>query len=83
MKIKYFVIGLISGMVGVPLLQDISSLFSALIQALISIPSKITVKANTEIVKMQGDYDQNNEVGNVIGFEIPSQSEDFYDDESY
>ena len=83
MKINYFVIGLISGMVGVPLLQDISSLFSALIQALISIPSKITVKANTEIVKMQGDCDQNNEISNVIGFEIPSQSEDFYDDESY
>lgn len=83
MKIKYFVIGLISGMVGVPLLQDISSLFSALIQALISIPSKITVKATTEIVKMQGDCDQNNEISNVIGFEIPSQSEDFYDDESY
>ena len=74
---KYYIFGLLSGLLFIPVLEDFINVIAAWIQVLIVTPSKIVTKANSEISEMQGSQEEST---NVIGFSIPS-TEEYYEDE--
>ena len=76
-NIKYYIFGLLSGLLFIPILEDFINVIAAWIQVLIVTPSKIVTKANSEISEMQGSQEEST---NVIGFSIPS-TEEYYEDE--
>ena len=73
----YYIFGLLSGLLFIPILEDFINVIAAWIQVLIVTPSKIVTKANSEISEMQGSQEEST---NVIGFSIPS-TEEYYEDE--
>ena len=78
-NIKYYIFGLLSGLLFIPILEDFINVIAAWIQVLIVTPSKIVTKANSEISEMQGSQEEST---NVIGFSIPSTEEYYeYEDE--
>ena len=76
-NIKYYIFGLLSGLLFIPILEDFINVIAAWIQVMIVTPSKIVTKANSEISEMQGSQEEST---NVIGFSIPS-TEEYYEDE--
>ena len=74
---KYYIFGLLSGLLFIPIIEDFINVIAAWIQVLIVTPSKIVTKANSEISEMQGSQEEST---NVIGFSIPS-TEEYYEDE--
>ena len=76
-NIKYYIFGLLSGLLFIPILEDFINVIAAWIQVLIVTPSKIVTKANSEISEMHGSQEEST---NVIGFSIPS-TEEYYEDE--
>ena len=76
-NIKYYIFGLLSGLLFIPILEDFINVIAAWIQVLIVTPSKIVTKANSEISEMQRSQEEST---NVIGFSIPS-TEEYYEDE--
>ena len=76
-NIKYYIFGLLSGLLFIPILEDFINVIAAWIQVMIVTPSKIVTNANSEISEMQGSQEEST---NVIGFSIPS-TEEYYEDE--
>ena len=74
---KYYIFGLLSGLLFIPIKEDFINVIAAWIQVMIVKPSKIVTKANSEISEMQGSQEEST---NVIGFSIPS-TEEYYEDE--
>lgn len=74
---KYYIFGLLSGLLFIPIIEDFINVIAAWIQVLIVTPSKIVTKANSEISEMQGCQEEST---NVIGFSIPI-TEEYYEDE--
>lgn len=76
---KYYIFGLLSGLLFIPIIEDFINVIAAWIQVMIVTPSKIVTKANNEISEMQGGQEEST---NAIGFSIPSAEEYYeYDDE--
>ena len=74
---KYYIFGLLSGLLFIPIIEDFINVIAAWIQVMIVTPSKIVTKANSEITEMQGCQEEST---NAIGFSIPS-TEEYYEDE--
>ena len=74
---KYYIFGLLSGMLFIPIIEDFINVIAAWIQVMIVTPSKIVTKVNSEISEMQGCQEEST---NAIGFSIPS-TEEYYEDE--
>lgn len=74
---KYFIIGLLSGFIVIPIIEELMNVVNAWIQALLIKPNKIVIKGNKELAEMQGDEQEVQT--HCIGFQV--DSEDYYDDE--
>ena len=76
---KYFIIGLITGFVGLPVIEELMNVINAWIQALLIKPNKIVIKGNKELSELQGDEEEI--LTHCIGFQVPS--DDYYEDDDY
>ena len=74
---KYYIFGLLSGLLFIPIIEEFISVVSAWIQVLLLKPNKIVIKGNKELSELQGDEEPIET--HCIGFQIPS--EDDYEDE--
>lgn len=81
-KLKYYLFGLITGFIAIPLIEELMNVVNTWIQVLIIKPSKIVFKGNKELAEMQED-----EIPQAdpfcIGFQAPDNYEycDEEDDE--
>lgn len=75
--IKYFIIGLLSGFIAIPIIEELMNVVNAWIQALLIKPNKIVIKGNKELAEIQGDEEEVQT--HCIGFQV--DSEDYYDDD--
>ena len=73
---KYFIIGLLTGFVAIPLIEELMTVVNTWIQALLIKPNKIVIKGNKELTELQGDEEEIQT--HCIGFQVPS--DDYYDD---
>ena len=78
---KYFIVGLITGFIGIPIIEELMSVVNAWIQALLIKPNKIVIKGNNELAELQGDEEEYTET-HCIGFQVPSE-DDYYEDDDY
>lgn len=76
---KYFIIGLLSGFIAIPIIEELMNVVNAWIQALLIKPNKIVIKGNKELAEMQGDEEYAET--HCIGFQVPS--DDYYEDDDY
>ena len=76
---KYFVLGLITGFVAIPLIEELMTVVNTWIQALLIKPNKIVIKGNKELAEMQGDEGEIQT--HCIGFQVPSSND--YEDDDY
>ncbi len=76
---KYFIIGLITGFVGLPVIEELMNVINAWIQALLIKPNKIVIKGNKELSELQGDEEEIQT--HCFGFHVPS--DDYYEDDDY
>lgn len=74
---KYFIIGLLSGFIAIPIIEELMNVVNAWTQALLIKPNKIVIKGNKELAEMQGNEEEIQT--HCIGFQV--DGEDYYDDE--
>ena len=71
-----FILGIMFIVVFLPILQEISELICVMFESLKCIFTKFVAKKNLEIEELTTEVNTN-----AIGFEIPSCTEEYYDDE--
>ena len=78
-NVWFYILGLLSGMLFIPVIEEFINVIMSWIQVLLLKPTKIVLEGNKEINEMQADeeYQQTN----CIGFQIPSNDEEYYEDE--
>lgn len=79
-----FLSGIVFCLIGLPLLDSISSLISSIFNFLLSFFNLLTAHLNAKILKLQQAVNAECSDGcaNAIGFQSPTQ-EEYYDDEEY
>lgn len=75
---KHFIIGLLSGILFIPLIEEFLNVIMAWIQVLLLKPNKIVIKGNKELSELQSEEEPVQT--NCIGFQIPTDGEDEDDD---
>ena len=76
---KYFIFGLATGFIAIPLIEELMNVANTWIQALLIKPNKIVIKGNQELAEMQGDEEEIQT--HCIGFQVPSSND--YEDDDY
>lgn len=76
---KYFIIGLLTGFVAIPIIEEFMNVINTWIQALLIKPNKIVIKGNKELSELQGDEEEIQT--HCIGFQVPSSND--YEDDDY
>ena len=78
-NVWFYILGLLSGILFIPVIEEFINVIMSWIQVLLLKPTKIVLEGNKEINELQGDdeYQQTN----CIGFQIPSNDEEYYEDE--
>lgn len=81
-NIKHFIIGLLSGLLFIPVIEEFLNVIIAWIQVLILKPNKIVLKGNKELSELQGEEPVQT---SCIGFQLSSEEDDDYyeDDDDY
>lgn len=76
---KNYILGILTGLLFVPVIEEFINVIMSWIQVLLLKPTKIVLEGNKEINELQGDdeYPQTN----CIGFHVPSNDEEYYEDE--
>lgn len=76
---KNYMLGILTGLLFIPVIEEFINVIMSWIQVLLLKPTKIVLEGNKEINELQGDdeYQQTN----CIGFQIPSNDEEYYEDE--
>ena len=77
---KYFIIGLVTGFIAIPIIEELMTVINTWIQALLIKPNKIVIKGNKELTELQGNEEEYTET-HCIGFQVPS--DDCYEDDDY
>ena len=78
---KHFIIGLLSGLLFIPVIEEFLNVIMAWIQVLLLKPNKIVLKGNKELSELQSEDEPVQT--NCIGFQIPTDEEDEEYDEDY
>ena len=80
---KHFIIGLLSGLLFIPVIEEFLNVIMAWIQVLILKPNKIVLKGNKDIAELQSEEEPVQT--NCIGFQVSSEDddEDYDDDDDY
>ena len=75
----FYILGILSGILFIPATEEFINVIISWIQVLLLKPTKIVLEGNKEIKELQGDeeYQQTN----CIGFQVPSNDEEYYCDE--
>ena len=78
-NVWFYILGILSGILFIPATEELINVIMSWIQVLLLKPTKIVLEGNKEIKELQGDeeYQQTN----CIGFQIPSNDEEYYCDE--
>ena len=78
-NVWFYILGLLSGMLFIPVIEEFINVIMSWIQVLLLKPTKIVLEGNKEINEMQADeeYQQTN----CIGFQIPSDDEYYFDED--
>lgn len=76
---KYYIFGLLSGLLFIPLIDELSNVIAAWIQVLILLPSKLVTKGNKELAEIAGEEIE--EKSPCIGFQISSEPEEYFENE--
>lgn len=76
---KYFILGLVTGFVAIPLIEELMTVVNTWIQALLIKPNKIVIKGNKELAELQCDEEEIQT--HCIGFQVPSNND--YEDDDY
>ena len=81
---KHFIIGLLSGLLFIPVIEEFLNVIMAWIQVLLLRPNKIVLKGNKELSELQGNEDEYQQT-NCVGFQVSSEEddEDYEDDGDY
>lgn len=77
---KHYILGLLSGLLFVPIIEELLNVIMAWIQVLILKPNKIVLQGNKELAELQND-DVEDEQTNCIGFQIFDEDEYYEEDE--
>ena len=80
---KHFIIGLLSGLLFIPVIEEFLNVIMAWIQVLILKPNKIVLKGNKDIAELQSEEEPVQT--SCIGFQVSSEDddEDYDDDDDY
>ena len=80
---KHFIIGLLSGLLFIPVIEEFLNVIIAWIQVLILKPNKIVLKGNKDIAELQSEEELVQT--SCIGFQVSSEEDDDYyeDDDDY
>ena len=80
---KHFIIGLLSGILFIPVIEEFLNVIMAWIQVLLLKPNKIVLKGNKELSELQSEDEPVQT--SCIGFQVPSEADDDYyeDDDDY
>ena len=78
-NVWFYILGILSGILFIPVIEEFINVIISWIQVLLLKPTKIVLEGNKEINEIQADeeYQQTN----CIGFQIPSNDEEYYEDE--
>ena len=78
-NVWFYILGILSGILFIPATEELINVIMSWIQVLLLNPTKIVLEGNKEIKELQGDeeYQQTN----CIGFQVPSNDEEYYEDE--
>ena len=78
-NVWFYILGILSGILFIPATEEFINVIISWIQVLLLKPTKIVLEGNKEIKELQGDeeYQQTN----CIGFQVPSNDEEYYCDE--
>ena len=78
-NVWFYILGVLTGLLFIPVIEEFINVIISWIQVLLLQPTKIVLEGNKEINEMQADeeYQQTN----CIGFQIPSNDEEYYCDE--
>ena len=82
-NIKHFIIGLLSGLLFIPVIEEFLNVIMAWIQVLILKPNKIVLKGNKDIAELQSEEEPVQT--SCIGFQVFSEEDDdcYEDDDDY
>jgi len=75
--IKYYVFGLLTGIIAIPVIEEFMNVIFGWIQVLLLKPNKIVVKGNKELMELQGNEEEIQT--QCIGFQVPND-DDYEDD---
>ena len=80
-NVWFYILGLLSGILFIPVIEEFINVIMSWIQVLILKPTEKVLKGNKKLEKYQEpeQYEQSN----CIGFEIPNENEYYYDDDDY
>ena len=79
-NIKHFIIGLLSGLLFIPVIEEFLNVIMAWIQVLLLKPNKIVLKGNKDIAELQSEEEPVQT--SCIGFQVSSEEDDdYYDDD--
>ena len=80
---KHFIIGLLSGLLFIPVIEEFLNVIMAWIQVLLLKPNKIVLKGNKDIAELQSGEEPVQT--SCIGFQVSSEEddEDYEDDGDY
>ena len=77
---KHFIIGLLSGLLFIPVIEEFLNVIIAWIQVLILKPNKIVLKGNKDIAELQSEEEPVQT--SCIGFQVSSEEDDdYYEDD--
>ena len=77
-SILHYILGLLTGLLFIPIIEEFINVIQTWIQALLIKPSKIVLQGNKELSEMQGEEEYTET--HCIGFQVPSE-DDYYDDD--
>ena len=78
---KHFIIGVLSGLLFIPIIEEFMNVIMTWIQVLLLLPNKIILKGNKELTDLQSEEQEEQEYEtSCIVFQIPNE-EEYYDED--
>lgn len=78
-SVKYYILGLITGFIAIPFIEEFMDVVNSWIQVLILKPSKLVVKGNKELSDIQAESEPTDT--HCIGFQYTGEDEYEVDDD--
>lgn len=79
---KHYILGLLTGLLFIPVIEEFINVIMSWIQVLLLKPTKIVLEGNKKINELQ-DNDDEYQQTSCIGFQVPSNEDEYFEDEEY